>query len=66
MQSKEEHEMNQTRLDKVFNLLNVKSMLLSSLLDRTEERSESRVVLTEHERDLLIIMNNIKDQLKGN
>lgn len=56
--------MTQTRLDKVFNLLNIKSMLLSSLLDRTQERSESRVVLTEHERDLLTIINTLKEQLK--
>jgi hypothetical protein len=54
-----------TRLEKIHDLLNIKSMLLQSILDRSEVRDKSRVVLTEEERQLLEIINKLKTELKG-
>lgn len=53
--------MNQTRLEQVYNLLNVKSILLDSILKRDQEQS----ILNEHERDLLIVVNALKERLKN-
>lgn len=53
--------MKQARLEQVYNLLNVKSMLLESILKRDQEQN----ILNEHERDLLIVVNAIKERLRS-
>lgn len=55
-----------TKLDRIHDLLNLKSMLLSSLLARTNDRENSRVVLTENERDLKNLIDKVTKELKDN
>lgn len=54
----------QTRIDMIYNLLNAKGLLLQSLLDRANGRTQSRVILTEHERDLLKLIEDLKKRIQ--
>jgi hypothetical protein len=48
------------RLEQVYNLLNVKSILLESIL----QRDATQNILNEHEKELLMLVNTIKEKLK--
>jgi hypothetical protein len=61
MRERGESRMKQARLEQVYNLLNVNNMLLESILKRDQEQN----ILNEHERDLLIVVNAIKERLKS-
>lgn len=55
-----------TKLERIYDLLNLKSMLLNSILERTNDREHSRVVLTQNEREIKELIDRVTKELKNN